>query len=127
MAGLGETCTHISYVLFYLEASARLYEASKTCRDKACKWIIPSYQKEVQYLPIKDIDFTSAQGKKRTLDGQIKAVDDNAVNAEDVDVTASELEQPKKIGSKSTESELALLFQNLSTGGTKLSVLSVVP
>ena len=40
-----------------------------------------------------------------------------------------ESEQPKKIliGSKSTESELALLFQNLNTGGTKPGVLSVVP
>ena len=63
MAGLGETCTHISSVLFCLEASARLYGTSKTCMDKACKLIIPSYQKEVQYLPIKDIDFTSARGK----------------------------------------------------------------
>ena len=123
MGGMGETCNHISSVLFYLEASARLYRTSKTCTDEACKWIIPSYQKEMQYLPIKDIDFTSARGKKRTLDNQIKAVD-----AEDVeDVEAVELEQPKKIGSKSTESELALLFQNLSTGGTKPGVLSVVP
>ena len=77
----------------------------------------------MQYLPIKDIYFTSARGKKRTLDDQIKAVD-----AEDVeDVEAVELKQPKKFGSKSTESELALLFQNLSTGGTKPGVLSVVP
>ena len=75
MAGLGETCTHISSVLFYLEASARLYGTSKTCTEESCKWIIPSYLKEVQYLPIKDIDFTSARGKKRTLDEQIKAVD----------------------------------------------------
>ena len=128
MAGLGETCTHISSVLFYLEASARLYGTSKTCTDEACKWIIPSYQKEVQYLPIKNIDFTSARGKKRTLDGQIKAVDDDAVDSEDVeDVEAGESEQPKKIGSKPTESELALLFQNLSAGGTKPGVLSVVP
>ena len=128
MAGLGEKCTHISSVLFYLEALARLYGTSKTCTAEACKWIIPSYQKEVQYLPIKDIDFTSARGKKRTLDDQIKAVDDNTVDAEDVeDVEAGESEQPKKIGSKSTESELALLFQNLSTCGTKPGVLSVVP
>ena len=82
----------------------------------------------MQYLPIKDIDFTLAQGKKRALGDHIKAVDDNAVDAEDVeDVEAGESEQPKKIGSKSTESELALLFQNLSTCGTKPGVLSVVP
>ena len=122
MAGLGETCTHISSVLFYLEASARLYGTSKTCTEESCKWIIPSYLKEVQYLPIKDIDFTSARGKKRTLDEQIKAVD---VEEED-NVEAGESEQSKKIGSKSTESELSLLFQNLSTGGTKPGVLSVI-
>ena len=100
MAVLGETCTHISSVLFYLEASAKLYGTSKTCTDEACKWIIPSYLKEVQYLPIKDIDFTSARGKKRTLDDKIKAV-----GADDVeDVEADESEQPKRIGSRSTES-----------------------
>ena len=123
MAGLGETCTHISSVLFYLEASARLYGTSKTCTEESCKWIIPSYLKKVQYLPIKDIDFTSARGKKRTLDAQIKAVD-----VEDVDdVEAGESEQSKKIGSKFTEVELSSLFQKLSTGGTKPGVTSIIP
>ena len=56
--------------------------------------------------------------KKRTLDDHIKGVDDNAVDAEDVEDV--EAEQPKTIGSR----ELALL---LSTAGTKPSVLSVVP
>ena len=123
MAGLGETCTHISSVLFYLEASARLHGTSKTCTDEASKWIIPSYQKEVQYLPIKDLDFTSARGKKQTLDDQIKAVDTDYADGEEI----GESEQPKKIGSKPTESELTLLFQNLSTAGTKPSMLSVIP
>ena len=96
MAGLGKTCTHISSLLFYLEASDRLYGICKTNMDKACKWIIPSYQKEVQYLSMKDIDYTSARGKKRTLDDQIKAVDDNSVDAEDLeDVKVGESEQPK--------------------------------
>lgn len=75
MAGLGETCTHIASVLFYLEASGRLHGTSKTCTQEACQWIIPSYLKEVEYLPIKDISFTLARGKKQTLDDQIKAVD----------------------------------------------------
>jgi len=122
MAGLGETCTHISAVLFYLEASARLYGTAKTCTEESCKWIIPSFLKEVQYLPIKDIDFTSAKGKKQTLDDKIKATE-----VEDVEQEAGELELPKKIGSKSTEAELSMPFKNLSTGGTKPGVLSVVP
>ena len=53
-----------------------------------------SYLKEVQYLPIKDIDFTSARGKKRTLDDQIKAVD--AENIEDAKL--GELDQLKGLG-----------------------------
>ena len=32
---------------------------------------MPSYLKEVEYLPIKDINFTSARGRMRTLDDQI--------------------------------------------------------
>jgi len=43
---------------------------------------------------IKDIDFTSAWGKKHALDDQIKA----AVDAEDTcDVETGESEQPKKM------------------------------
>ena len=51
--------------------------------------------------------------KKRTLEDQIKAADAEDAN----DMEAGESEQSKKIVSKLTESELALLFQNLSTGG----------
>jgi len=63
MAGLGEVCTHVAAVLFYLEALNRL-EGERTCTEGQCAWILPSSLKSAQYLPIKDIDFTSAQGKK---------------------------------------------------------------
>ena len=55
MAGLGEFCTHIAAVLFYLEAVAPL-QGMKTVTDSECSWIIPFYLKSAQYLPIKDID-----------------------------------------------------------------------
>ena len=45
-----ETCTHISSVLFYLEALARLFGTSKACTEESCKWIIP------EGSAIKDID-----------------------------------------------------------------------
>ena len=63
MAGLGEACSHIAVVLFYLEALARM-QGTNTCTQEECQWIIPSYLKTVEYLPIKDIDFTSAKGKR---------------------------------------------------------------
>ena len=70
MAGFGETCTHISTDLFYLEAAARI-QGKQTCTQRKCKWILPSFQKDVVYLPIKDIDFTSVKGKKRKLDESV--------------------------------------------------------
>ena len=121
-AGQGETCTHVASLLFYLEAAAR----STTSTQQECQWIIPSYLKEVEYLPIKDINFTSARGMKRKLDEQIKSVTDSedAVDVDTCFIDASE--QCKKLGSRSTEAELSLLFQNLSVAGTMPGVLSVI-
>ena len=45
MADLGETCTHTA-ILLYLEASA----ISTQCK---CEWLIPSFHKSTQYLPLK--------------------------------------------------------------------------
>ena len=114
MAGLGEACSHIAAVLFYLEALARM-QGTKTCTQEECQWIIPSYLQTVEYLPIKDIDFTSAKGKKRKLD---EIIDGNEQQRDDPKVHIR--------GKKSTESELALLFENLSCGGTKPGILSLV-
>lgn len=124
MAGLGETCTHIASVLFYLEACASLY-GDRTCTQEACQWILPSFLKEVEYLPVREMDLTSARGKKRLLDGQIK----DALSSEPSEnkIMASDMERSVKVGSRSTESELVQLFNNLSLGGTKPGVLSVVP
>ena len=65
MAGLGETCTHAAAILVYLEAAARIQGKETTTQHK-CEWIMPSFQKSGQYLPVKDIDFTSAIGKRKT-------------------------------------------------------------
>ena len=67
MAGLGEACSHIAAILFYIEAVVRLQGAKPTCTQEKCQWIIPSYLKTIEYLPLKDIDFTSVQGKKESL------------------------------------------------------------
>ena len=63
MVGLGEVCTHVAAVLFYLETSARL-RSKKTCTQEKCQWVIPTFQNNIPY----DFDFTSAKGKKRKID-----------------------------------------------------------
>ncbi len=64
MAGLGEVCTHVAAVLLYIETSFRL-RGKETCTQEKCQWVIPAYQNSIPYAPVKDLDFTSAKGKKR--------------------------------------------------------------
>ena len=63
MADLGEICTHVAAVLLYLDALARL-QWNEIYTQHKCDWIIPTFQKNMDYLPIKCINFTSAKGKK---------------------------------------------------------------
>ena len=67
MAGLGEVCTHVAAVLFYTQTSTRL-NGKVAYTQEQCKWVIPSYQKNIPYCLIKDLDFTSAKGKKKSID-----------------------------------------------------------
>ncbi|CAB3997171.1 Hypothetical predicted protein [Paramuricea clavata] len=67
MVGLGECCLHIASILFYLEASTRLNE-KLTCTQVKCSWILPTAVKNVDYLRVKDINFTSAKKMKLTLE-----------------------------------------------------------
>ena len=114
MAGLGETCTHIAAVLFYLETLYRIEEV-KTCTQQQCEWIIPSSLKSVNYLPIKDIDFTSARGKKRKLDDMI----DVSESTEGVSISTN--------ASKPTDSEMEQFFANLSLCEIQPAILSLIP
>ena len=113
MAGLGEVCTHIAAILFYVEAVYR-FEEAKTCTQGLCAWNVPT-MKKIEYLPIKEIDFMSAKGKKRKLDDALEGT----VPEED-DTTIKE-------GSRPTSDELALFYKNISLQGTKPSILSVIP
>ena len=106
MASLGETCTHIAAFLFYLDAVAHL-QGMKTIE---CSWIISSYLRSAQYLPIKNINYTSARGLKRKLDGTINnpesVSNESAVHTAtgQVESTSEELDQL----------DLDLFFQGIS-------------
>jgi len=75
---------------------------------------------KVEYLPIKEIDFTSAHVKKRKLDGYVKDAVDSEVPPDDEIMTS---ERSVKGGTHSTEFEFLLLFNSLSLGDTVLSVI----
>ena len=115
MAGLGETCTHIAAVLFYIQAVARL-QGKETCTQRQCEWIIPSYLKNAEYLPVKSIDFSSATKKKRTLDGTIDAGNEVRTSSSNV------CEQPSP-----SDTDLDTFYNDLSSAGTRPAILSLIP
>ena len=118
MAGLGETCTHVAAVLFYLEALHRL-QGSETCTGRKCEWIMPKFQKDMQYLPIKNIDFSSAKKKKRKLDEVIEG--SNSTNCLENDVEPA-VEVPV-----CSKEDLESFYESLSGSNTKPAILSLIP
>ena len=75
-AGLGETCTHVASVMFYIEAWTRIH-GKLACTSVKCTWLLPTYVSEVNYAPVQDIDFSSARKLKENLDGKIDALTPN--------------------------------------------------
>ena len=59
MAGLCEACSHIGALLFAVEAGYRMRD-SVTCTGEKSQWIMLSYVKEIPYMPVSDMDLTSA-------------------------------------------------------------------
>ena len=119
MAGLGETCTHVAAVLFYLEAQSRLH-GNETCTQHQCKWIMPTFQKNMEYLPVKSIDFSSAKSKKKKLDDTI----DSAPNLSAPCPIEWSVSNP---ANKPSVDEMNNLYSNISTSKTKPGILSLVP
>ena len=66
MAGVGEVCTHVAAVLFFLETAARI--DTQTCMQQNCQWTIPPFQEHIPYLTVKNIDLGSPKCKKATTD-----------------------------------------------------------
>ena len=54
MAGLGETCSHLASIMFFIEAAVRLRD-KQTVTQEAAYWKLPSVKRQVEYAPIKQI------------------------------------------------------------------------
>ena len=63
MAGLGETCSHVSSLLWVIAVGAEKRDAL-TVTQKSAYWVMPPPIRSVSYAPIKEIDFI---GKKRKV------------------------------------------------------------
>lgn len=66
MAGLSEACSHIGAMLFACETGARM-QNSVTCTGSENKWLMPCHVKEIPYLPVSEMDSSSAKQKHALL------------------------------------------------------------
>ena len=136
MAGLGEACTHVAAVLFYLETKVRI-TGQPTCTQQTCQWIMPAFQKDIPYLPIKDIDFTTPNTKKIKIDQSVASMSLSTSSSSSTcnysshhgNVSSSRSTDDPHHHNVSTPdvTELTSFFDDLSKCGIKPAILSLVP
>ena len=125
MAGLGETCTHIAAVLFYIEAVARVQE-QQTSTQSACHWIIPAFQKSVEYHPVQDIDFTSPAKKKKRIEDAIAIISSTELSSYEETVATPKPNTQKKTMKCPSSSDMDRMYQMLSKGTNTPAILSLI-
>ena len=76
----------------------------------------------MDYLPVKKIDFASAQSKKKKLD---EAITESCSPSCEVTSSSSESLQ-SKVQSSCTDEDIGDFYKSLSESGTKPAILSVV-
>lgn len=121
MAGLGESCSHVASVLFYLEAWTKIH-GKLSCTQVNCSWILPSYVKEVEYARVRDINFTSAKKMKADLDSTIDRLSQLSEVDDCLDVRKNET---KSVPAPSEE-EMDTLYAELNSCKFKPVALSLV-
>lgn len=111
MAGLGEACSHIGAVLFYLEVVVKHRDA-RACTEKDNMWL-PAYCNNLECVPISKVDFSSATAKKRRIDeAQLSHL--------------QALRSPKPAASRPDDQQWAQFLADVSSAGTKPAFLSLV-
>ena len=112
MAGLGEACSHIAALLFAAEANTSVLK-NTSCTSQLCSWL-PASNQSVEYAPISDIDFTTPVSKRKRMS---RGGSSN---------TSGSRVKHNPPTPKPNDSELAILYQELSKTG-KPVLLSIIP
>ena len=118
MAELGETCSHVAAVLFTAEANYQ-FKQQTSSTSLPCAWLPPSFQCDVPYIVVGEIDFKTP-GLKRKFAARQRDDDDD-----DNGGTSTKRELQKI--SKPTENEIANFYSQLSKTSGKPVILSLIP
>ena len=121
MAGLGGTCTHVSALMFYIEAAIRtcMREKKTVTQGKAWYWLLPSSINKVPYAEVSNIDFTSAKSKKKQFDSCVRNLESGTPSPQQ-----SPMMSCQSIPAPS-DTKISNFFKKLHVGGARSAILSV--
>ena len=122
MAGLGEACSHVAAVMFYVECAVRIH-SSKTVTDEKAYWMLPPALENVPYCPISDMDFKSPSTKKKELDQKIESIGKEDSLVKDLPVA----HKKAKVIPRPSDTEIDSFFDKLSKNKYKPAILSIIP
>ena len=127
MAGLGECCSHIASVFFYIEVWTRL-NGMLACTQVKCTWLLPTTVKQVDYARIKEINFSSAKKLKADLDKSIETVAFPVVDSSPPSHTSTPKRPEVKMSSSLEPSaeEMDAFYHSLSECKIKPVCLSLI-
>ena len=118
MAGLGESCSHVGALLFYIEATIKIRDA-KTVTEEKAYWMLPSSCKEIPYAEITEIDFTSPNTLKKKFNQNIE-------NNQNKKIKCDEMKK-KSVPNFPSDEKLKHFYQSLNLCKSKPAILSIVP
>jgi len=119
MAGLGESCSHVGALLFWVEAAVKIRN-SKTVTQSPAYWLLPTGIQKVAYEEVRDIDFTSATTKKRKLDESIMSPSPQTPRVARTGGNRSDALEPSR-------EERDMFLKKLYDANTKSVLLSLMP
>ena len=112
MAGLGEVCSHVSALMFYLMCTNeyRMRKLTESCTSEECVWLPPCL-KEVTFAPLSEINF--------------KAPEKREIGCQNTKLTTTSYFK-SKIPTPSLN-EQQEFFQQLADTGIESAVLRIIP
>ena len=123
-AGLGESCSHIASILFYLEAWTKI-NGKLSCTQVKCTWILPTYVKQVDFARVRDINFTSARKMKTDLEKKIDNHRDISSQSKSTQVSG-QIKSNSKDCKAPTEPEMNAFYTKINKSQNKAVVLSLI-
>ena len=115
MAGLGEVCTHVGAVLFFLSSVVEIRDSRTVTQEKAY-WLLPSGLKTVTYATVENINFKSAKSMKKGIDCAISHKPVKTVKPLSLPTTPAP-----------SSDEQAALLKGLHESGNRPVILSLMP